>query len=430
MSPKHIMDKIAIVVQRYGKEINGGAEEHARRLAEQLKERYEVDVLTSCSLNFPVWDNHYPPGEQWMDGIRILRFTHEKLDQKTPGWLGRYLRGNWKYYHTGYTLNNIITLSIRRLRYRRRKDHDRIFERWVENDGPVCKGMISYIEQEKDRYKAFVFFNYPFYPTYFGLQKAAGKSILIPLAHDEPMLYLSGFETMFALPGFIMYNSESKKSLVESAHPGTRTVKSGIAGVGFDRPILDKNTESPVSSPYFVYIGRIDAGKGCLELIDYFSRMGKSQHRDMKLVMIGKNYLKIPVEREDVIFTGFIDEAEKLSYLQHCEALIIPSRYESLSMVTLEAMAVGKPVLANGHCEVLRKHIEQSKAGFVYYQGEDFAGQINKIFKLSGCDKQVIAQNGMSYVEKNYRWEDILKKFDAAIDYVGQLGKTPVEITG
>jgi hypothetical protein len=58
MSRKHIMDKIAIIVQRYGREINGGAEVHARLLAERLKEKYDVDVLTSCSLAYPAWDNH------------------------------------------------------------------------------------------------------------------------------------------------------------------------------------------------------------------------------------------------------------------------------------------------------------------------------------------------------------------------------------
>jgi Glycosyltransferase len=413
------MDKIAIVVQRYGKEINGGAEVHARLLSERLRERYEVDVLTSCSLGFPAWDNHYPVGEEVIDGIRVLRFTHESGDPKTPRWLGRYLRGNRKYYNTGYTLSNIIPLSLRRIRYRRRKDHDRLFERWIENDGPVCKGMISYIEQEKDRYKAFIFLNYPFYPTYFGLQKASGKSILIPLAHDEPMLYLSGFGKMFALPGVIMYNTESEKLLVESAHPVTRTIRSDVAGVGFDRPVLDENSEPPISSPYFVYIGRIDIGKGCMELMDCFSRINKSRHSGIKLVMIGKNHLKTSQKSDNIIFTGFIDEAEKLSYLQHCEGLIIPSRYESLSMVTLEAMSAGKPVLANGYCDVLRSHIEQSQAGFVYYDGKDFSEQIDRILTLSGHDKQVIAQNGRSYAERNYQWESIMKKFDAAIDYVG-----------
>lgn len=422
------MDKIAIVVQRYGKEINGGAEVHARLLAERLKERYEVDVLTSCSLGYPAWDNHYPAGEEMIGGIRVLRFTDEGEDRKKTRWLGRYLRGNRKYYHRGYTLNNIITLSFKRIWYRRRKNHDQIFDRWIENHGPVCKGMMSYMEQEKNWYKAFIFLNYPFYPTFFGLQKTSGKSILIPLAHDEPMLHLSGFGKMFSLPGFIMYNTESEKLLLESAHPVTRTIRSDIAGVGFDLPVLDENTKPPVSSSYFVYIGRIDVGKGCLELINYFSMMNKSQYSNIKLVMIGKNHLKTSVKDDNIIFTGFIDEAEKLLYLQHCVGLIIPSRHESLSMVTLEAMSFGKPVLANGYCDVLRRHIEQSQAGFIYYDGKDFSERIDKILTLSDHNKQVIAQNGRLYAERNYQWEGIMRKFDTAINYVGTSGESfPLE---
>lgn len=418
------MDKIAIVVQRYGKEINGGAEVHARLLAERLKEKYDIDVLTSCSLGYPLWDNYYPEGEQIIDNIRVLRFAHEGGKPGTPHWLGRYLRGNWKYYNTKYTFKNVISLSLRRIRYKRRRNHDRIFERWIENDGPVCRGMISYIEREKNRYKAFVFFNYPFYPTYFGLQKVSEKSILIPLAHDEPMLYLSGFEKMFSLPQFIMYNTEGEKRLLESAHPVTRSIRSEIAGVGLDRTELDDHLESPVSSRYFVYIGRIDAVKGCLELMNYFSKLD-SQYSDIKLVMVGKNHLDNIVERDNIIFTGFLNEKEKLSYLQHSEALIMPSLYESLSMVTLEAMSAGKPVLANGYCDVLKHHIEQSQAGFVYYDGKDFSQQIEKILNLSDHDKEVIAQNGKSYAENNYQWERIMAKFDAAIDYMGTTRRDP-----
>lgn len=416
------MDKIAIVVQRYGKETNGGEQVYARLLAEHLTERYEVVVLTSCFVGYAAEDNHYPAGEEIIDGIRILRFTYERGEPKTPRWLGRYIRGNYKYYNTGYTLSNIITLLFRRIRYRKRKDHDRIFERWLENENPLCKEMISYIERENDRYKAFIFFNYLFYPNYFGLHKVTGKSILIPLAYDKPMLYLSDFGKMFSLPGFIMYSTESEKRLVESAHLATRTIRSDITGVGFDCPVLEENTPSPIAFPYFVYIGRIDISKGCLELMDYFFRMNKLQCNGTKLVMIGKNHMDNPVECNSIIFTGFIDKTQKLTYLQHCQAVIVPSRNESLSMVTLEAMSAGKPVLVNGHCEVLRYHIEQSQAGFIYYEREDFSQQINRILNLSSSERQLIAQNGKSYVERNYQWKGVMEKFETAIDYVGTAG--------
>lgn len=412
------MDKIAIIVHRYGPEINGGAEEHARMLAERLKALYNVDVLTSCALNFPVWDNHYPVGEERMNGVRVLRFTHEHVDLKASHRLGRYLRGNWKYFNTQYRLSNIITLSFRRFWYRKRKEHAQIFERWIENDGPVCKEMMSFLQKEKEHYKAFIFFTYLFYPTYKGLPLVSEKSIFIPTAHDESYLYFAGFSKLFAAPRFIMYNSAAEKELVESAHPETKKIKSNIAGVGFDMISSADRTKPLIEGRYFVYIGRIDTHKGCKELLSYFLKFRKETGEDILLVMIGKNHMSNFKKDSAIRYMGFISEEEKLAYLQHSEALIIPSRFESLSMVTLEAMALGKPVLANGHCEVLRSHIDNSKAGYAYYDQKDFNGTLQKILTLTEEEKAAVKRNGTTYVNENYKWDNIINKFADAINDV------------
>lgn len=409
------MQKIAIIVQRFGKEVNGGAELHAQLLAQHLKEKYQVDVLTSCSLDHHKWDNHYLEGEQFIDGIRVLRFRNENEDKTTPRRISRYLVGNQVYNKIKYTFTNFLILGFRRFKYRTKKDHNQLFDRWIVKHGPVSTKMISFLEKEMNNYKVFIFFSYLYYPTYFGLQKTFEKSILIPTAHDEPIFYFREFGKMFSLPKFIMYNTEDEKNLVELTYPDTMKIRSDIAGVGFELPNFDANTTIPINSPYFVYIGRIDVNKGCGKLIDNFSKLTNSE---LKLVMIGKNNLKKPINTKNIIFTGFIDEQEKLSFLQHCKGLIIPSRYESLSMVTLEAMSAGIPVLANGYCNVLKTHIERSNAGFIYYDEKDFDKMITKIINLSENEKEIIAQKGKAYVEKNYQWKSIMNKFDSAIDYV------------
>ena len=60
--------KVAIVVQRYGAEINGGAELHARYVAERLARHVQVEVLTTCATDYVTWRNSLPAGRR--DGPR------------------------------------------------------------------------------------------------------------------------------------------------------------------------------------------------------------------------------------------------------------------------------------------------------------------------------------------------------------------------
>ena len=76
----------------------------------------------------------------------------------------------------------------------------------------------------------------------------------------------------------------------------------------------------------------------------------------LDLVLIGSNVLPIP-KHPRIRHLGFLSDEDKFDALAAADVLIMPSRFESLSMVALEAWALGKPVLANGHCDVLRGQV-------------------------------------------------------------------------
>ena len=66
--------KLAVVVQRYGADISGGAELHARYIAQRLARHAQVEVLTTCARDYITWKNELPAGEDTVDGIRVRRF--------------------------------------------------------------------------------------------------------------------------------------------------------------------------------------------------------------------------------------------------------------------------------------------------------------------------------------------------------------------
>jgi hypothetical protein len=66
--------KLAIVVQRYGVDIDGGAELHARYLAETLARHADVRVFTTCARDYVTWRNELPAGHDSVNGIQVERF--------------------------------------------------------------------------------------------------------------------------------------------------------------------------------------------------------------------------------------------------------------------------------------------------------------------------------------------------------------------
>jgi hypothetical protein len=411
--------KIAIVVQRYGLEVNGGAELHSRILAEKLSIKYEVSVLTTKSLDYVTWENFYENNDEDINGVKVLRFksdstrNFDKIDKSRDRILKirKYQKMLNKFYLIRELDNRYDILSSNKSKN----------DKWLEYQGPFTPDLIQYIEQNEKLYDCFIFFTYLYYPTAKGMPLVGNKSIFIPTAHDEPELYASLYKNVFKSAKFIMYNTQEEKKLVEQNFPKI-TSNNDIAGLGFDKTEIPLGYKLPCDFDYnfdfIVYIGRIDHGKECDVLYHNFLDFKiKFPESNIKLVFIGTNIIDLQ-PTNDIYFTGFIDEKIKSLLLKKSKALVIPSKYESLSMVTLEAMQEGKIVIANGNCEVLKNHINASQSGFCYYTSNQFNEIILEITSLDEVNKIIHEKNAKKYVEDNYCWDIILKKFDDAIDLV------------
>ncbi len=129
----------------------------------------------------------------------------------------------------------------------------------------------------------------------------------------------------------------------------------------------------------------------------------------MKLLLIGKAYIPVP-ENENILHVGFQENKEKFDLLQGAEFLVMPSQFESLSMVALEAWAIGKPVLANGRTEVLRGQCRRSHAGLWYGDYDEFREAFLTL-QADGDLCRRLGANGKKYFLENYSWETIEDKY-------------------
>ena len=384
--------RIALVNQRYGLEVNGGSELYCRQLAEKLKEIYDVDVITTCALEYTTWENYYPEGVSEINGVRVIRFKSDRTrTQKSFDIISS------KVFGTPHT--------------------DEEEQAWIDAQGPFSHDAVEYIKTHASEYHVVIFTTYLYYLTARGLADGTIKNAFhIPTAHDEPPIYLRHYKSVFENPKGIIYLTPEEKVFCEKTF-NVSHIPSIVTGAGVDIPddsaLIDVKERYGLDN-YIIYAGRIDESKGCGTLFKYFREYKKRVGGDVKLVLIGKSVMDIP-KTDDIISLGFVTTEEKFSLIKASKLLVLASEFESLSMVVLESMVYGRPVLVNGKCNVLKGHCRRSNAGLYFENYFEFEGALK--YLLTHDDEcAVMSENGKRYIDENYRWNIIIDRTKALID--------------
>jgi glycosyltransferase involved in cell wall biosynthesis len=169
-----------------------------------------------------------------------------------------------------------------------------------------------------------------------------------------------------------------------------------------------------IDGKFALYGGRIDPGKGCEELFEYFATyVGEGAERgggDATLFLMGAKLMPIP-EEPWVRFGGTLTDQERLQALEAATVVIVPSPLESLSLLALEAFAVGTPVLANARSEVVAEHCKASNAGLYYGDRDEFVEALKLLMEDERLRK-AMGRNGREYVRRNYRWDIVIGKYE------------------
>lgn len=404
--------KIAIINQRYGLEVNGGSEYYTRLIAERLNRNYQVEVLTTQALDYDTWQNFYKEKTEYINDVCVRRFpVRRKRNSKAFRIVNKITRMFGKYVP--------------------------VLEKWwVKKQGPYSPDLVQYIKMNKDEYDLFIFVTYLYYPTYKGISEVGRKSILIPTAHDEPYIYFKSYKKVFEEAGGYIFLTQEEKDFIEKQFKRETEGKySRVLGAGIEIPEVllsagekteeecrDWRAEYKLTDPYFIYVGRVDYGKNCDELFRYFMKYIRDRspvfQNSCKLVVIGKAQMPVPVH-PDIIYLGYVEERVKYAAIASARSLILPSKYESLSISVLEAMALAVPVIVNGSCEVLKGHCLKSNAGLYYNNYEEFKTACDFMnHEGDSHEYREMKSNGKKYVEHNYRWELIDQGLTEAIERV------------
>lgn len=469
--------KIAFIVQRYGTEILGGSEYHCRLIAERMAARHQVDVLTTCAREYVTWENAYPEGTDRVRGVNVRRFPTARtrdieafnrfsdwifnyphtqddelrwLEEQGP-WspaLLEYLATHEKQYDVLVFFTYLYAPTVLGLRINPRKS---ILVPTAHDEPAIHLG----IYREVFRAPAAIAFNTEsekaFLTRTFEITASAVETVGCGV--DLPELEGRGKPRRGVdapLEGPLVREDEGPDAAGAAAAtaedegdergadgedvPGGRGDRRRGRGRGRGRGRSSRpegRDQAAASSPaddtprglafrrrhrlwgpVALYGGRIDPGKGCEELFEYFTTYAEAGG-DATLVLMGAKLMPIP-EVPYVRFAGMLPEAERMEALAAADVVIVPSPLESLSLLALEAMAVGTPILCNARAEVLVEHCRQSNAGLYYANRDEFLEAAQLLF-ADGRLRRQMGRNGREYVKRNYRWDVILGKYDRLI---------------
>lgn len=381
--------RLAFVVQRYGPEVSGGAELHCRWLAERLARHHQVEVFTTRAVNYVDWADAYPAGTARVEGVPVHRF-------------GVARRRKARVFSS---ISNVVFHGSHALAEE---------EAWVRANGPESPDLVRAVAAARERFDLFFFYCYRYYQTFYGLPTVRDRAILVPTAEEDPAITLSIFHPLFRMPRGIVYLTPEERTLVEEAS-GNGAVPSVTIGSGLDLPEgpsrEDFRSKHGLTRPFLLYVGRIDRNKGCGSLFAYFRRFLEETGLEVDLVLAGKAALAIP-EHPRIRHVGFVTEKEKVAAMRAADALVMPSPYESLSMVLLEAWKLGLPALANGRCRVLAGQCLRSGGG-LFYDGYAEFREAARLLLARPDLRAALGRQGREYVEREYSWERVDATMDA-----------------
>ena len=244
--------RVALVVQRYGPEVNGGAEQLARRVARLLAGDLDLTVLTTCALDYRTWADHYPAGEQDVEGVRVrplpggARARRRRLRRPLRARLRGARRRGARAALDGRP-------GARRARPGRAP---------ARRGRPLRRGGLRHLPLPHDRRRASAW--------------CADRALLVPTLHDEPPARLAIFRRGLrrrARPDLL--RPRRSASWRASASAWATTAPASRAGASTRRRPSDPGAHGAPSAstrPYALCVGRIDLSKGVGDLVEHHAR--------------------------------------------------------------------------------------------------------------------------------------------------------------
>ena len=196
------------------------------------------------------------------------------------------------------------------------------------------------------------------------------------------------------------------------------TIENGVEEAFAAAPV-----EGLPAAPYLLFLGRLAKVKGPDILIEAFGRIA-SAYPDLQLVVAGPDHglgreLLAAAERAPlagrVVFTGYLDEAQRTTALRGAEGLVVPSRSEAMSLVAIEAGMQAVPVVVTDRCGL--DVVAEIGAGVVCPATVEGLAEGLRRF-LQADDRSAMGARWKAHVSAHFRWPNLVDRMIAMFESI------------
>jgi len=398
---------IAFVVQRYGAEVAGGAEALCRDTARALvRAGEEVTVFTTTARDYLTWAPYYPVGTTTDDGVTVRRFAVDPPDPQRSADLVRHLGLN--------------------------PGDPALEAEWAKSQGPVSRDMLRALRDigdrpspgtdpgqgqtpGRDKPRVVALWTYLYATSQMGISLVRDRAIVVPLAHEEPMLRFTLTRGVIRSARALAFMVPEEQALVQQM-VGTGDIPGVVVGAGLD-PAPDGDADRirrtrPLPRRFALYLGRVDASKGVDALIRAHSAY-RDSGGELGLVLAGREAAGLDIPGW-VVTTGFISNEERADLLAAADVVVLPSPYESLSLVALEAWRAGRPTLGYARSEVVAGQTARSGGGLLYTGPDTYGRQLTRLAR-NPEERRAFGEQGRAFAA-DWTWDACVGRWREVIN--------------
>lgn len=416
--------KFAFVTARYGADIGSGPEHACRMLAEQVSNRHDVDVLTTCARDPKTWKNEYTEGTDRVRGALVRRFAVSQARD-----------------------DHDFRQFSERVMARPRARADEL--EWLRRSGPWSGGLIDFIRQHHKSYDALVFFSLCNPITVNGATVAPERSVVFPYLQLHPALRFDVCaEVLSSVRGVGLISGAERRLLRSYVHATPQHEE--LVGIGIDPSpeqsyprhqqdpadtVVDEEAMAGTSEavapesylagrgvpfrrrhrlygPFALYAGRVEPDNGCEEMLDYFDTFAAG-NGDTALALMGVKMMQIPGDPH-IRLAGVLPERERMIAYEAADITIAPGADDMVAQSLLESLAVGTPVLASASNPAAVEHCRRANAGLYYANRDEFVEAL-RLLMTNNRLRNRLGENGIAYIRQHFRWDAVLGRFDRLV---------------